>query len=227
MNSIYLLLSATPRSGNTFLSRCLMNAININKSQTHDIQVSSHLHAPAVLAFEQSENIKIYTSFRDPKETVISSTLHKMFYHKGSNYKFNGNFTDITYNIDKAVREYTEYLNFQKKYKHATVIMFEKLIKDPHYIIENILKDCGIEYNNKISIEGVKLGIKSEDANLYTNGKGDFATTQYHIPHNIEQNPVYPYLQDKLPLLPVFKQLNTLYEETIEELKKSDCKIYE
>lgn len=227
MNKKYALFSAVPRSGNTFLSRCLTSAIEINSHQNIDIRVSSHIHSPAILSFDQTDDIKIYTLFRNPLDNIISSTVHKIFFHKGPSYKFDNDFSVINYNINKSISQYVEYLEFQRKNQKATVIMFDKLINDPHYIVERLLIDCGAVYENKISIDDITLGIKSEDKNLYMNGEGDFANGALHLPHDIESTPIYEILKKDLPLMPIYQNLESLYYETLYETKMSDCRIYD
>lgn len=227
MSKKSVLISAVPRSGNTFLSRCFSSAININSDQGADIRLSSHIHCPAILSFEQTKDIKIYTLFRDPLENIISSTVHKIFYQKGPTYVFDNDYSVVNFNINRAINQYTEYLEFQRDSQKATVIMFDKLIKDPHYVVNKMFEDCEIVYNNKISIDDVMLGIKREDDSLYNAGTGDFANAQKHTPHEIESTPVYNTLKQDLPLMPIYQNLLSLYNETLDKIRKSECKIYE
>lgn len=225
MNKKSVLISAVPRSGNTFLSRCFSSALSLNWGA--NVRLSSHIHCPAILSFDQTEDIKIYTLFRDPLENIISSTAHKIFYQKGPTYVFNNDYSVVNFNINEAINQYTEYLEFQKDNKKATVIMFDKLIKDPNDVINKMFEDCEMIYENQISVDDVLLAIKREDENLYTDGAGDFANAQRHTPHGIETNPIYNILKRDLPLMPVYQKLESLYNETLDELRKSSCKIYE
>jgi|DEB19_MinimDraft_3_1074340.scaffolds.fasta_scaffold00171_45 hypothetical protein len=216
MDKIYLLFSATPRSGNTFLSRCLSTAIELNPKSI-DMRVSSHLHSPAILAFDQTDEVKTYTLFRNPEDTVISSTIHKIFFQKGPDYSFTGDMSSVYYNINRAVNEYMEFLEFQNKHNKATVIMFDKLKSDPNSVIKQIFDDCNAAYVNEISADNIMQGIQNEDKKLYTSGTGDFSKAPYHTPHNIEKNPIYDRLKKELPYITIYQNLKSLYDEMVKK----------
>jgi hypothetical protein len=216
MSKIHLLFSATPRSGNTFLSRCISTAIELNP-QPVNMKVSSHLHSPAILAFDQTDEVKIYTLFRNPEDTVISSTMHKLFFQKGPDYVFHGDMSPVYYNINKSVNEYMEFLEFQNKYNKASVIMFDKLKSDPNSVIKKIFNDCNATYLNEISSSNIKKGIQNEDKTLYSSGTGDFAKSAYHTPHDIEKSPIYNRLKKELPRIIIYQNLKSLYDEMVKK----------
>ena len=223
MNEKFIFLTSVPRSGNVFLGFCLKEAEKNNNKQ-HIVQIAQNIHNPLLLALDQTENAKFYTTLRDPLSNIVSSTARRVLFLHGPDYRFDKATTNFNEQILSSIVDYKQYLENQNQYMKSTIVLFDNLISDPHSVIKKILRDIDVEYVYPVNLDVVKKRIRDLVKDI--SEKGDFVGSYHNLPFGIEKTEYYNFLVEKINSFEEFSELKKMYSETIEKANACGHKVY-